>query len=130
MWRASGKPSARPRMAHTIAERERSLGATGFTPVCNSPSIPEASAEASPQWTTCPTFSLSPPASKTSKPPARGEMVCTATPRRTVTPFATASFSIASASACMPPSTSHTPSCSTWAISISVAGAEKGEEPT
>ena len=40
-----------------------------------------------------------------------------------------ASSASASASRCMPPSTSQTPSCSTCATSISVAGARNGEEP-
>ena len=35
----------------------------------------------------------------------------------------------ASASRCMPPSTRHTPCCSTCATSISVAGAANGDEP-
>ena len=35
----------------------------------------------------------------------------------------------ACASRTMPPSTSQTPCCSTWAISISVAGAWNGEDP-
>jgi hypothetical protein len=72
----------------------------------------------------------SPPRSRTPLTrPARAEIASTSASQRIVTPQRAASPAIACASANMPPSTVHTPLCSTCAIKFKVAGASKGEDP-
>ena len=49
--------------------------------------------------------------------------------QRNSAPRSRARRAIICARACMPPSTDQTPSISTWAMSINVAGASQGDEP-
>jgi hypothetical protein len=74
--------------------------------------------------------SLSPVSSTTPsiRPPAV-ETEATDALQRMSAPSRVATRASASASRYMPPSTYQTPSCSTCATSISVAGAAKGDEP-
>ena len=118
-------------MHQVTAESDRaSRGVPAQAVRAASPSDPSASADTSPLNTTASASAVSPLSSTTRRTqPSRTAMSRTPSPNRKRAPCSSASRCMASAVRRMPPFTYHTPSCSTCATSISVAGASHGEQP-
>ena len=129
---ASGKPCVFAVMAQVMADSERAEGGTCGTAAATSrPNRPSATAATSALHDDRVRVDAlaARPASRRCAAALHGSISRASVAYRNVAPLLFARSASARAMRCMPPSTSQTPSRSTCATSISVAGARNGDEP-